>query len=347
MENGDGPTFHGRNEPFWRTEKAASDSAVSNEDEQEERGREAAAPLDIPSRGWRDIFFRVWAALIRDHVSIIAAGVAFYGMLAVFPAITSLVSIYGLLADPADVQSQFASLKGIIPVEAWSLMNEQLKAVAAASKKGLGAGAALGVLVALWSGGAGLGALMTALNIAYREREKRSLLAFYATAVLFTFGILAVCLLSLGVTLVAPAVLGLFELGAISEALVKVTPWLVLALVVTFALGMLYRYGASRSAPKARWVSAGALLGTVLWILSSLLFSFYVSNFASYYQIYGSLGAVIILLMWFWISTFIVLLGAKLNAEMEHQTKEDTTEGKPVPMGQRGAFVADNVGDVP
>lgn len=297
--------------------------------------------------GWRDILWRVWVALGQDNVSIVAAGVAFYGMLAVFPAITSFVSIYGILADPADVQAQFASLKGFIPGQAWDLMNRQLQAVASSGQKGLGIGAAIGLGIALWSGGAGIRALMTALNIAYREDEKRSFVRFYGTAFLFTVAIVVIGMFSLGVIVVVPVVLSLIKLGALTEALIKVTPWLVLAAVITIALGALYRHGASRRSPKTRWVSPGAILATTLWLLSSILFSFYVANFSSYNQTYGSLGAVVILLMWFWISAYIVLLGAELNAEMEHQTKVDTTEGRPKPIGQRGAFVADHVGEVP
>ena len=321
--------------------------AEIDEDGEENRGRAATTPTDIPAKGWRDILWRVWEQLGQDNVSIVAAGVAFYGMLAVFPAITSFVSIYGLLADPADVQRQFASLKGIIPDEAWSLMNDQLKAVASSSERGLGLGAAIGLVIALWSGGAGIRALMSALNIAYHEDEKRSFVSFYGTAFLFTLGIVVVGLFALGVIVVVPIVLNLIQLGALTQALIAIAPWLILAAVIATALGALYRYGASRNAPKTRWVSPGAVLATVLWMLSSLLFSFYVANFASYNQTYGSLGAVVILLMWFWISAYIVLLGAELNAEMEHQTKKDTTEGRPKPMGERGAYVADNVGKVP
>ncbi|MEZ5933561.1 MAG: YihY/virulence factor BrkB family protein [Alphaproteobacteria bacterium] len=316
-------------------------------DDDRARGRLANTPSDFPALGWRDILWRVWAALGQDNVSIVAAGVAFYGMLAVFPAITSFVSIYGLLADPADVHAQFAAFRGVIPDQAWDLMNQQLQAVASSSEQRLGIGAAVGLIIALWSGGAGIRALMTALNIAYREVEKRSFMRFYGTAFVFTLGIVVIGIFSLGVIVVVPVVLNLIKLGALSAALIKVLPWLVLAAVITIALGALYRHGASRRAPKTRWVSAGAVLATVLWLFSSILFSFYVANFASYNQTYGSLGAVVILLMWFWISAYIVLLGAELNAEMEHQTRIDTTEGRPKPMGQRGAFVADHVGEVP
>ena len=221
------------------------------------RGREAYAPGDIPAKGWQDIFWRVWYDLGRDNVSIVAAGVAFYGMLAVFPAITALVSIYGVFTDPADVGTYFAELKGLIPDDAWTILNQQLTAVADAGQTKLGVGVTISLLVALWSAGAGVRALMTALNIAYHEEEKRSVVRFYGMAFLFTLGIVVVGLFSLGVVVAVPALLELIQLGALVKALVTILPWLILAGVITLMLGVLYRYGASRDNPKTRWVSWG------------------------------------------------------------------------------------------
>jgi membrane protein len=313
----------------------------------DDRGRSADRPSQIPAPGWRDILWRVWAQIGEDNISILAAGVAFYSMLAIFPAITAFVSLFGLVADPGQVQEQFASLKGIIPEDAWSILDRQLTTVASAQTGSLGIGALLGLAIALWSAGAGVRALMIALNNAYHEHERRSVIVFYLTAVLFTVGIVALGVLSLGVIVAVPVVLGLIDLGPIAAILIKLLPWLVLALFMTIALGALYRYGASRAQPKTRWVSWGALVATLLWIGASVLFSIYVSNFASYNETYGTLGAVVALLMWLWISAFIVLVGAELNAEMEHQTRADTTTGRRKPMGQRGAYVADHLGEVP
>jgi membrane protein len=309
------------------------------------RGRDAGAPEDIPARGWRDIFWRIWEDLGRDNVSIVAAGVAFYGMLAVFPAISVLVSLYGVFADSADVEAHFATLKGVILEDAWQLLNNQLTSVTEAADNQLGIGAAVGLVIAVWSAGAGVRALMTALNIAYHESEKRSLFTFYGTAFLFTIGIVLVGLFSLGVVVAVPAVLNLIQLGALTKVIVTLFPWVVLAIVIMTMLALLYRHGASRENPKTRWVSWGAVAATLLWIVASLGFSFYVSNFASYNETYGSLGAVVILLMWFWISAYIVLLGAEMNAEMEHQTERDTTSGPSRPQGKRGAYVADHIGE--
>ena len=302
-----------------------------------DRGRSADRPSDLPARGWRDILWRVWTQIGEDNVSIVAAGVAFYVMLALFPAITAFVSLFGLIADPAQVQAQFENLRGVIPDDGWRILNDQLTAVASARPGKLGISALVALVLALWSAGAGVRAMMTALNIAYHEREKRNFLRFYGTAFLFTIGIALLGIISLGVIVIVPVLLNLVDLGGITQMVVKLVPWLVLAGFVVVALGVLYRYGASRHEPKTRWVSWGAILATVLWIGASLLFTIYVANFGSYNETYGALGAVVVLLFWLWISAFIVLLGAELNAEMEHQTERDTTVGRPKPRGERGA----------
>jgi membrane protein len=312
-----------------------------------DRGRGAERPSDIPPQGWRDILWRLWGQIGEDNVSIIAAGVAFYAMLAIFPAITAFVSLFGLIADTAQVQAQFANFRDAMPEEAWSLLNDQLTAVVSTGDQSLGVGVVVGLLFALWSAGAGVRAMMTALNIAYHEEEKRGVIRFYGTAFLFTIGIVLLAILSVGVIVAVPIALSLIEPGFLTRLALKVLPWLILGVFITAALGALYRFGASRAEPQTRWVSWGAVVATLLWIAASVLFSLYVSNFASYNQTYGTLGAVMVLLMWLWISAFIVLLGAELNAEMEHQTERDTTSGRPQPLGQRGAYVADNVGKVP
>jgi membrane protein len=312
-----------------------------------DRGRSAERPSEIPARGWRDILWRVWAQVGQDNVSIVAAGVAFYATVAIFPAITAFVSLFGLFADPAAVQEQFANLKGMIPAEAWTLLNDQLSAVLSARPRNLGISVLVALLIAFYSAGAGVRALMTALNIAYQEEEKRSFVRFYLIAFLFTLGMVILGVLSIGIVVAVPVVVNLVELGPLAGAVIKIAPWVALGVVVTISLGALYRYGASRAGPKTRWVSWGAVVATLLWIAASLLFSVYVANFGSYNQTYGALAAVVVLLMWLWISAYIVLLGAELNSEIEHQTERDTTTGAPRSLGQRGAYVADHVGEVP
>jgi membrane protein len=290
---------------------------------------------------------RVRQQISEDNISMIAAGVAFYGLLAIFPAITAFVSIWGLVADPAQVEQQFAAVEGIVPADAWALLNEQLRSVASSTSASLGWGVALGILVALWSAGAGVRALISALNIAYDEDEKRGFIKLYAVGFLLTVCLIVGAVLALIVIVAVPVALQFLPLGGLSSTLISVLTWLVMAAIVVFGLGVLYGYGPSRSPAQLRWISWGAIAAAILWLLASLLFQVYVANFANYTATYGSLGAVIALLMWLWVSAFVVLLGAELNAEMEHQTRKDTTTGPEKPLGARGAYVADHVGESP
>jgi membrane protein len=312
-----------------------------------QRGREAERPSQIPRPGWRDVLLRVRQQISEDNISMIAAGVAFYGLLAIFPAITAFVSIWGLVADPAQVEQQFAAVEGIVPADAWALLNEQLRSVASSSSASLGWGVALGILVALWSAGAGVRALISALNIAYDEDEKRGFIKLYGVGFLLTVCLIGGAVLALIVIVAVPVALQFLPLGGLSSTLISVLTWLVMAAIVVFGLGVLYGYGPSRSRAQLRWITWGAIAAAILWLLASLLFQVYVANFANYTATYGSLGAVIALLMWLWVSAFVVLLGAELNAEMEHQTRKDTTTGPEKPLGARGAYVADHVGESP
>ncbi len=313
----------------------------------EGRGREAERPSEIPAPGWRDVLWRVWAQIGKDNVSIIAAGVAFYSLLAIFPAITAFVSLYGIVADPGQVQQQLQFLEGVVPGDALALIGDQLHAVAAAGTSRLGLGAAIAIVIALWSAGAGVRALMTALNIAYQEDEKRGFIKFYLVALAFTVGLMVAAILSLLVVVALPVVIQFLPLGGLAQVLITGLTWLILALVMIVGLGVLYRFGPSRATAKTRWVSWGAIAAVGLWLLASFGFAIYAANLANYSATYGTLSAVVALLMWFWLSAFVVLLGAEVNAEMEHQTARDTTTGSPRPMGERGAFVADDLGKVP
>ncbi len=311
------------------------------------RGRGAERPSEIPPPGWRDVLWRVFEQIGKDNVSMIAAGVAFYSLLAIFPAITAFVSLYGIVADPAQVQQQIQTLAGVMPADAVALIGDQLRSVASARTSSLGLGALVATLIALWSAGAGVRALMTALNIAYQEDEKRGFIRFYLVAFAFTVGLMAAAILSLLAVVALPVALQFLPLGGLAQVLITGLTWLILALVMVIGLGAIYRFGPSRAPAKTRWVSWGAVAAVGLWLLASLGFALYAANFANYSATYGTLSAVVALLMWFWLSAFVVLLGAELNAEMEHQTARDTTTGRPRPMGERGAFVADDLGKVP
>jgi membrane protein len=306
-------------------------------------GRHAEAPHQITAAGWRDILKRVFADISRDNISLMAAGVAFYALLSLAPAFTALVALYGLAFDTSQVQAQVASMEGFMPQEARTLIASQLTTIVQASSSKLGVGLVVSLAIALWSANSGTSALMSALNVAYAEREKRSLLRYYGSALLLTFALILFGIVSLVLVAIIPAAIGLLPLGDFGTTLVDWVRWPVLILLFSVGLSIIYRYAPSRNEPRWSWVSWGAVAATILWIIGSALFSLYVGKFASYNRTYGSLGTVVVLLMWFWVSAFAVLLGAELNAEMEHQTARDTTDRPAKPMGQRGAYVADTV----
>jgi membrane protein len=316
---------------------------VEREMEDGRRGRRATTPTEIPRQGWWDILKRTWTRIGEDNISLVAAGVAFYALLSIFPGFTALVSLYGLVADPAAVEKQIASVQGFLPPDAVKLLADQLQSLLDAPKTGIGIGLLVSVVLALWSARAGAGALMTALDIAYGEPERRNiiefnLVAFGLTAGLILFGIVALLLVA-----VIPALLKLLPIPDSLAWIVSLVRWPILAGFAMFAAAALYRFGPSREHPKWQWVSWGSAIATLVWIIASVGFSVYVSKFGDYNKTYGSLGAIVVLLTWFWISAYIFLAGAELNAEMEHQTARDTTTGPARPLGRRGARVADTV----
>jgi membrane protein len=308
------------------------------------RGRQAERPAQIPKAGWRDILLRVKNEMTEDNLSIVAAGVAFYAFLAMFPALAALVSIYGLITTPTDLQQHLKSVEAFLPPDAAQLINDELQRVVQSQESRLGWGAVGGMLLALWSAAKGMKALIQSLNIVYDETEKRGFLRLNATALLLTATGVLLVIVFLGLVVGVPVILRTIGLEQTLGQLLNYLRWPLLAATGMFALALLYRYGPSRDEPRWQWVSWGAAVATGLWLIGSGLFSFYVSNFASYSATYGSLGVVVVLMMWFLLSIYSVLLGAEINAEMERQTTKDTTEGAPEPLGRRGAYAADTVG---
>lgn len=311
------------------------------------RGRRAETPHQIPAPGWRDILWRVWNEMAEDNLSIVSAGIAFYAMLSIFPALGASLSIYGLVADPMTVERQFAELANILPEGARKLITDQLTAVASQPRSSLSFGVIFGIGLALWSASAATKTFMNALNVVYDEQETRGFISFNAMAVALTLGGIISAIVALSLVAALPAILGWLWLPSGLEATLRYLRWPLLGVAVVLGLGVLYRYGPSREKARWQWVSWGAVVATVLWLIVSAGFSYYVSNFASYNETYGALGAVIVLLMWFYLTAYVVLIGGELNAEMEHQTARDTTERRGAPLGQRGAYVADTVGAVP
>ncbi len=313
----------------------------------DDRGRQATRPSEIPKPGWRDILLRVKNEISNDHVSISAAGVAFYGLLAIFPALAALIGVAGLVMDPSTVEDQIQQVAGMLPENAAQIVQDQARKVAENAGGAASFAAIGGILLALYSASTGIRTMMEAMNIAYDEEEKRGFVRLYATALLLTLVLIVGVVITLGAMVVLPALLTSIGLGAVFEAVLTYGRWPVLALLMILGLAIIYRYGPSRENAQWRWITPGAVIATVLWLIASILFSIYVRNFGSYTETYGTLGGVIILLMWFWLSAFVVLMGAELNSEMEHQTQRDTTTGPNRPMGQRGARKADTVGRTP
>jgi membrane protein len=309
------------------------------------RGREASRPGEIPSRGWLDVAKRVKNRIKRDRLSIVAAGVAFYGLLAVFPGLVAVVGIYGLLVEPAQVEQHVRAVSGVLPAQAANVVFSQLHDLTNTDRAALGIGAIGGLLLALWSASSAVRTLMEALNVAYHEEESRGCIRFYGTALLLTFGGVIAVVLAIALVVGLPAVLKMIGLGGMWEMIVSLARWPILALLAIVGFAVVYRYGPSRTKPRWRWVSAGATIAVALWIVGSALFSIYVARFGNYNETYGAAGAVVILLMWFLVSSYAILIGAEINGESERQTRKDTTDSGDKPMGARRAYAADTVGE--
>jgi membrane protein len=306
-------------------------------------GARAETPTDIPGRGWKQALIRVKDEIKDDNVALMAAGVAFYAMLAIFPAIIAAVTIWGLLADPATIQQQVTSFTSGLPEGASSLITDQVGSATQSSSGALGWGAAIGVVGALWSASSGTKGLMNATNSAYDEQETRGFLKVRGLALLLTIGAVFFTLIAVSIIAVVPAILGAVGLGAVGENLIRWGRWPLLAVAVMGGLAVLYRYATDRDEPRWRWVTPGSVIATVVWLLASAGFAVYINlvGSSSYAETYGAIAGVIVLLLWFFLTAFSVLLGAEINAELEHQTTRDTTDGRAQPMGQRNAYVAD------
>jgi membrane protein len=308
------------------------------------RGRSAASPLDIPLAGWRDIAWRVYAEIQNDRLLAVAAGVVFYGLLALFPAITALVSSYALFADAATIGKHLAFAAALMPGGAYGIVEEQITRIAQGSSGGLSTAFLMGLGLAIWSANAGMKAMIDALNVIYGETEERSFIRLNLLSLAMTLGGLVFLLTAIGTVIALPLVFAWFGIESWSEWAIAMLRWPAITIVIALALAALYRFGPSRRAAQWKWLSVGAVVATLLWIAGSALFSWYLSNFADYNATYGSLGAGIGLMMWLWLTSIAILIGAEINAEIEHQTARDTTVGDTRPLGARGAVMADTVG---
>jgi membrane protein len=308
------------------------------------RGRNASSPLSIPWKGWKDILWRTASQASEDRLLAIAAGVVFYGLLALFPAITALVSCYGLFASPSTINDHLSFLAGVMPTEAYSIVHDQIALVVSKGEAGLSFGFAIGLALALWSANAGTKALIDALNVVYEEDERRGFLWLNLVSLAFTIAGIFAVLLAVAAVVIIPLVLSRLGFAEVTEIVVNVGRWPGLMLGMLLGLSLLYRYGPSRREAKWEWISVGAILATAMWFAGSAMLSYYFANFANYSATYGSLGAAIGTMIWMWMSAIVIVFGAELNSEIEHQTAIDTTVGRPKPLGTRGATMADTVG---
>ena len=294
---------------------------------QPKHGRQTAWPLQIPWAGWKDILRRTYLRTGEDRLLATAAGVVFFGLLAIFPAITALVSCYGLFATPSTIGDNLQTLALMLPQGSFEIVQDQIARVLEKGNTALGATFLFGLGLAIWSANAGVKAVIDALNVVYEEREKRGLVRLNLISLAFTVGGIAALLLMVGAVVVLPLALNHLGLKPESRTIVALARWPLLFVVLVTALGILYRFGPSRGETRWRWLSVGAVTAAVLWIAGSALLSWYLSNFGNYNATYGSLGAAIGLMMWMWMSAIIVLCGAELNSEIERRAAVETTAG--------------------
>jgi membrane protein len=308
------------------------------------RGRRARAPSQIPWRGWKDIAGRVLREIQDDRIMLVAAGVTFYSLLSLFPAIAAGVACYALVSDASTIAKHLSLGTGVVPAEVLDMLRDEITRIATKSDNKLTFGFLLGLGIALWSANAGMKSIFDALNIIYDETEQRSFLRLNLISLLFTLCSIAAALLAVSAVVAFPLLTAALGRPSLDQPTLDLLRWPVMLVLVVAGLAVLYRYGPSRRPAKWRWISLGSIFAGAAWLGVSSLFSWYLGNFANYNATYGTLGAVVGLMMWMWLSTLVVLIGAEINSEIEHQTAHDSTIGTEKPLGARGAVMADTVG---
>ena len=308
------------------------------------RGRHAASPTEVPAEGWKDIAFRVKNEIADDNTSLASAGVSFFGFVALIPGLAAAISIYAIFADPTQIQSQLSQWLGNLPEEAQALVTDQISRLAQQTTGALTWSTVIAFALALWTASSGMANLIKAINMAYEQEDKRNFLVRRGLALLLSMGAIGLLIaIAFAVTAVFPWLTELTG-SSVAAGAGQIFAWILAGAAFAFALAVLYRVGPHRDYPEWRWVTLGSAVAVILWLGATVLFRIYVANFGTYNETYGSLAAVVILLFWLFITSFVVLLGAQINAESEHQTRADTTVGRDEPMGQRGAEMADTLG---
>ena len=305
-------------------------------------GGKAERPSEIPARGWKQVATRGWKEAKADQVPLLAAGVAFYAFLSIFPGLIAIVTIYGLFADPSTIADQLQSLTSALPGQARQVVTDQVTLLAS-RRSTLGIGLILSIVIALWSASAGISNLLTAISVAYDEEEKRGFVKKRLLSLGLTLGAIVFMVIMLGLVAVLPPLLkAVFGTSALRWVF-QILGWLMVVVLVAVVLAILYRLGPDRDAPQMRWVSVGAAVATVIWLIASIGFSIYSSTFGNYAKTYGVFAGIVVLLFWLWLTMYAILLGAEINAEAEQQTIADTTKGPAEPLGERGAVKADSI----
>jgi membrane protein len=323
---------------------------MTDGDQKRRRGRpgiEATSPWGMPLAAWKAVAVRVWNQSWDDNIGLVAAGVTFYSFFALVPLLGILVLAYGLMFDPASVVQHVRSLVRILPPDASLLIGQLLLNAVRQSQETAGLGVVAALLVAIYAGGNGAGSIMTALNIAYEEKEKRSLGRFYAIAFTMTLAALMIALLALAAVTAIQSLERLVRLSGPQLLAGKAMGYGLLALFAAAVAASLYRYGPSREDARWEWITPGSVFTAVVWLGLSAAFGFYVTRLSNYSATYGSLAAIVMLLSWMYLSAYVFLFGAEINAELEHQTRQDSTTGAPRPLGERGAWAADHVAGDP
>ncbi|MGI8893457.1 MAG: YihY/virulence factor BrkB family protein [Bacteroidia bacterium] len=275
-------------------------------------------PKDINSTGWKKILLRVKDRIEENNLTIVAAGVAFYAFLAIFPALMAIISVYGLVINPQQIEQQISQISGMVPEEAFSIIETRIENLVSTQGSTLGWGTTLGILISLWVANAGTKSLFTGLDIAYDIKNDRGFIKQNAITLLFTLGAIITLILSLILIVGFPAIVKAFNLPGNIETLVSWLRWPLLAIIVILFISMIYRYAADRETPEFKWVITGAVLATLLWLLASLAFSYYVSNFGNYGEMYGAISAVVILMLWLYLTCLIILVGGEVNSASEN-----------------------------
>jgi membrane protein len=316
----------------------------SHGETQDERGRQATRPGEVPPRGWLDVLKRTRQGIRDTNASIVAAGVAFYAFLALVPALIAVVAVYGLVANPADVKDQITTFTSALPRDAQKLLSSQLSSITRSAGSGTGIAAAIAIGAALWSASSGIAALNTGLTVVNRENETRGMVKRRLLALVLTLFAVAGLLVMLALVVALPSVLDSIDISGIGSTALELARWPLLAGILLVGLAVIFRYGPQRRRPRWRWITPGAVVAVIVGLVASIGFSIYVSLLGNYNKTYGALGAIIIMLLWLYLMAFAVLFGAAMNAELERQTTRDTTAGDEQPMGERGAYVADTAG---